>query len=247
MEEFGTKMYVLAILSIVSIVTGELVQLAMFIVLLISLKHIKKANVELEDERLDKFRKNVINAVIIGLVGGIVIVIIGVIVGILFLQAIPGFPFTTPISVAEFQELAPMIQILLLILLGGFPVGAVALGFLVVAWKNLGLFFKKNSGLFPNQMNSEAIEGAGKIRKAYLLLLITLILGAVIVLVGIIIFPQIELLISDFIAETTPSIELVFSIIAIFAVPGVAMAILGLISFILMILGYFQLSNLKNL
>jgi hypothetical protein len=247
MEEFGTKMYVLGILSIISIFTAEIIQLAIFIILLLSLKHIKEANLELEDERLEKFRKNVIYAVIVGIVGGIVIIIIGAIFAMLFLVSIPGFPFNAPLTVSEFQQLAPMIRILLFILLGGLPVGGVALGFLIMGWKNLHLFFEKNSGLFPNRIGREAVDGSEKMRKAYLLLLITLIIGAVLDLIAIVVFPQIISLISAFIAKTTPQIELIVGLGLIFGIPGVAMGILGLISFILMILAYFDLSNLKNL
>lgn len=247
MEEFGTKMYVLAILCIVSIFTGSMIQLVMFILLLISLKHIKEANLELEDVRLEKFRKNIIYAIIIGIVGGIVIIIIGVIVVWLLLQSIPGFPFSAPLTVSEFEQLAPTIRILLLVLLGGIPVGAIALGLVGMGWKHLESFFEKNSGLFPNQISRESIEGSGKIGKAYLLLLVSLLVGAVMVLIAFILFPQIEVLIKALIAETTPSLDLVILLVAVFAVPGIAMGILGLISFILMVLGYFELANLRKL
>ena len=60
-------------------------------------------------------------------------------------------------------------------------------------------------------------------------------------------FPQIEELIIHFIEETQPSEELLGGTIAVFAIPVIAIAILGIISFILMIIGYFRLSELKHL
>ncbi len=246
-EDFGIKMYVLAILSIISIFTGGVIQLVMFIIMLLSLRDIKDANLELQNEELEKFRKYIIYAVIVGIVGAMIIIVIAVIVAFLFISALPGFTFSDPITVSEFQQIAPLIQILLLVLLGGFPIGAVALGLLMIAYKNFQMFLEKNSGLFPNTVATKTIEGSGKIKKSYLYELISLIIGAVLVLIAIFIFPQIETLIIDYIEGTEPSAELVGGIIAAFAIPGTAIAILGIISFILMILGYFKLSELKHL
>ncbi|MFX1281836.1 MAG: hypothetical protein ACFFA3_20975, partial [Promethearchaeota archaeon] len=155
--------------------------------------------------------------------------------------------FSDPITASEFRQIAPLINILLVVLLaGGIPVGAVALGLLMIAWEEFQIFLERNSGLFPKTVADKAIEGSGKIKKSYLYLIITLIIGAVLVLIAIIIFPQIKALIIDFIETTTPSMgEL--AIIPVFAIPGIAMVVLGIISFILMIIGYFKLSELKHL
>ena len=59
-EDFGIKMYVLAILSIINIFTGGIIQLVMFIIMLLSLRDIKDANLELKNENLDKYRKYII-------------------------------------------------------------------------------------------------------------------------------------------------------------------------------------------
>ncbi|MCK4380977.1 MAG: hypothetical protein KAW51_07525 [Candidatus Lokiarchaeota archaeon] len=247
-EDFGIKMYVLAILSIISIFTGGIIQLVMFIIMLLSLRDIKDANLELGNEKLEKFRKYIIYAVIVGIVGALIIIVIGVIVGFLFISALPGFTISDPITVSEFQEIAPLIRILLVVLLvGGLPVGATALGLLMIAWKHFHMFLERNSGLFPNTVAPKAIEGSGKIKKSYLYLLISFIIGAIIVLIAIFMFPQIEELIIHFIEETQPSEELLGGTIAVFAVPVIAIAVLGIISFILMIIGYFRLSELKHL
>jgi hypothetical protein len=246
-EDFGIKMYILGILAIISIFIGGVIQLVMFIILLLSLKDIKDANLELHNEHLEKFRKYIIYAVIVGIIGALIIIVITVFVAILFISAIPGFTFSSPITVSEFQQITPLIGILLLVLLGGFPVGAVALELLILAWKNFQMFLEMNSGLFPNTVAPKAIDGSKKIKKAYLLQLISLIIGAILVLVAIFIFPQIETLIIAFIEETTPAIELIVGIIALFTIPGIAIGILGIISYILMIIGYFKLSELKHL
>ncbi|MFX1464466.1 MAG: hypothetical protein ACFFBF_15700 [Promethearchaeota archaeon] len=246
-EDFGIKMYVLAILSIISIFTGGLIQLIMFIIMLLSLRDIKKANLELQNEWLEKFRKYIIYAVIIGIVGALIITVITIIVAFLFISAIPGFTFSSPITVSEFQQIAPLIKILLLVLLGGLPVGAVALALLMIAWKGFQMFLERNSGLFPSTVVAKAIDGSGKIKKSYLYLLISLIIGAVLVLIAFLIFPPIETLIIDLIEETTPSMELLGGVIAALAIPGIVIAILGIVSFILMIIGYFKLSELKHL
>jgi len=247
-EDFGIKMYVLGILSVISIFTGGFIQLAMFIIMLLSLRDIKDANKELGNEKLETFRKYIIYAVIVGIVGALTIIVIGVIVGFLFISALPGFTFSNPITVSEFQDIAPLIRILLAVLLGaGIPVGAVALGLLVIAWNEFQVFLERNSGLFPNTITPKAIEGSKKIKKSYLYLLIALIIGAVMILIGIIMFPQIETLVIHFIEETTPSAELLGGVIAAFAIPGIAIGILGIMSFIIMLIGYFKLSELKHL
>lgn len=246
-EEFGTKMYVLAILSIVSIFTQGIVALVMFILMLISLKHIKNANIDLNNEKLEKFRKYIIYAVIVGIIGVILILITGFLIGMLFMQTFPSFTFTGPISVSEFQQIAPWIRILLLVLLAGLPVGAIALGLLLFAWSNLELFIKRNSGLFPDHISPQAIEGSRKVKKSYLLLIICLLIAMGMVLVAIFIFPQIESLVIYFIQGTTPPLGLTIGIIAGFGIPAIIIVILGITSFILGISGYFKLGHLRNL
>ena len=246
-EDFGIKMYILAILSIISIFLGSFIQLIMFIILLISLGDIKKANLELHNEHLGKFRKYIIYAVIVGIIGALILTVITVFVLFLFISAFPGFTFGAPITVPEFLEMVPLITTLMVVLLGGFPVGAVALGLLIIAWKNLQMFLEMNSGLFPNTVVPKAIDGSKKIKKSYLYLLIVLILGEVIVLVAIFGFPQIEPLIIAFITETIPSMGLWIGIVVTIGILGIVIGVLGIISFILMIIGYFKLSNLKHL
>jgi hypothetical protein len=246
-EDFGIKMYILAILSVISIFTGGFIQLAIFIIMLLSLRDIKDANLELKNEKLEKFRKYIIYAVIVGIVGALMIMIIVIMVVILFISALPGFTFSAPLTVSEFQQIAPLIKILLFILLGGFPVGVVALELLMIAWKNFQMFLESNSALFPNTVAAKTIGGSAKIKNSYLYLLILLIIGAVLVLITIFIFPQIEALIIEYIEGTIPSIESLGGLIVAFAIPGIMIAILGIVSFILMIIGYFKLSELKHL
>jgi len=246
-EDFGIKMYVLAILSIISIFTSGIVQLAMFIIMLTALSDIKNANLEMQNEKLEKFRKYIIYSVIVGIVGTILIIVIAAIIGILFISSIPGFTFSSPITVPEFQQISPLIRILLVVLLGGVPVGAISLGLLIKAWDNFYVFLENNSGLFPANVAEKAKEGARKIDKSYLYLLISLIISEILVLIAIFIYPQIEALIIDFIGGTIPPLGQLGGIFAIFAIPGLGIAILGIASFILMILGYFKLSELKHL
>ncbi|MEJ2248484.1 MAG: hypothetical protein P8Y70_01140 [Candidatus Lokiarchaeota archaeon] len=247
-EEFGSKMYILAILSVISIFTSGIIQLVMFIILLISLKHIKDANQELNNEKLDKFRKYIIYSVIIGIIGGIVIITILSVVAVIFLQVFPGFVYIASFTVADFQQLVPLIITLLLVLLvGGFSVGIISLGFLYTAWKSLNLFLENNSGLFPDFIANKAIDGSGKIRKAYMLSLVNLIIGAILVLVLILSFPLIQLIVIPLIEQTVPPVGLIVGFGAVFGILGIIMGIIGLISFILMILGYFSLSDLRKL
>ncbi|MFX1575391.1 MAG: hypothetical protein ACFFB0_21870 [Promethearchaeota archaeon] len=246
-EEFGIKMYVLAILSIISIFTSGIISLVMFIVMLLSLGDIKDANVELKNEELDKFRKYIIYAVVVGIVGAIIIIGIALIVAFLFISALPGFTYSAPMTVEEFKQIAPLIQILLLVMLGGFPIGAVSLWLLMIAWKNFQMFLDRNSGLFPNIDSAKVIDGSGKMKKSYLYLFISLIIGAVLVLIAFFTFPQIKTLIIDYIEGTEPSMALLGGMTAAFAIPGAAIAILGIISFILMIIGYFKVSELRHL
>jgi hypothetical protein len=247
-EEFGAKMYILAILSVISIFTGGVIQLAMFIIMLISLKHIKQANLELNNEKLENFRKYIIYSVVIGITGGILIITIISIIAVIFIQVIPGFTFVDPFTAADFQQLVPLILTLSLVLLvGGFPVAVISLCFLYAAWKNLNLFLERNSGLFPDKLVYDAIDGSGKIKMSYLLLIVNLIIAAILVLVSIFAFPLIESIVIPLIEETTPPIELIVVLGSIFGIIGTLVGILGLVSFIFMILGYFKLADLRKL
>lgn len=246
-EEFGEKMYILAILSVISIFTGGIVQLAMFIILLISLKHIKEANLELNNEKLENFRKYIIYSVITGIIGGILTLIIGIIILVFLIQFVPIMPITSPLTVAEFQAIAPLIQGLLVVGMIAVLVATIAIGILMSAWNNLNIFFKNYSDIFPNDITNDAIEGSGKIKNSYLLIIVSLLIGAILVLISIILFPQIIELVSEWISGTTPPLELVIGLAAAFLIPGIIAGVIGLISFILMVLGYFKLSSLRKL
>ena len=143
--------------------------------------------------------------------------------------------------------MVPLINTLMLVLLGGFPIEAVALGLLIIAWKNLQMFLETNFGSFPNTVAPKAIDGSKNIKRSYLYLLIALILGEVLVLIAIFGFPQIEPLIIAFITETVPSMGLWIGIVVTIGILGIVIGVLGIISFILMIIGYFELSKLKRL
>ena len=247
LEDFGIKIYILAILSIISIFIGGIIHFVMFIILLVSLGDIKKANLELKNEHLEKFRKYIIYAVIVGIIGALIITVITVFVAILFISAIPGFTFSSPITIPEFLQMVPLINTLMLVLLGGFPIEAVALGLLIIAWKNLQMFLETNFGSFPNTVAPKAIDGSKNIKRSYLYLLIALILGEVLVLIAIFGFPQIQTLIMDFILAIPPSMGLWVGFIVAIGILGFIIGILGIISYILMIIGYFELSKLKRL
>ncbi len=245
-EEFGVKMYVLGIFSIISIFSGGIIQLAMLIVMVLALKHLKEANLELRDKRLEKLRTNIIYAIIIAIIGIVALIVSEVIVVVFFVQSIP-MPLSSPITAAEFQLMAPWVPTLLLVALIFIPFGAVALGLLSFAMNNLYMFFDKNSGLFPQYIVDDAKEGAKNIKKAFLILLISLIGGGVMIIIAVVIFPQIEVLVSYAVANTIPPVYSIAGVIAALTIPGIAMAILSVGSFILMTLGYFNLSHLKNL
>ncbi|TXT53379.1 MAG: membrane protein of unknown function [Promethearchaeota archaeon] len=238
-EEFGDKMYVLAILSIVSIFTGGIVQLIMWILLLLSLKHIEKANLELNDKNLENFRSKLIYAVIISVVGFAVVFVVS---GLLFFQFFQLMLGTNGTSVPELDTITMIINLALIIAVISLIVSLIGIYLVMSAWKNFHIFFKNNKEMFPESIGRDAIDGTKKLKNAYLLELISMVIGIVIILIVIIAVP----LLIDLIGSA-PNFTDIIGILLVALIPGVIAGILSIASFVLMILGYFSLSHLKNL
>jgi len=238
-EEFGDKMYVLAILSIVSIFTGGVVQLVMWIILFLSLKHLKNANQELNDKNLEEFRSKLIYAVIISLTGVVIVFIVGAILFFQFFQLMQGISGpTTP----NLENMFLIMSLALIIAIISLVISIAGITLVMLAWKNLNIFFRNNREMFPEQIAEDAIDGSKKLKTAYLLELIAMIIGMVIIAV---VFISVPILINNI--GTTPNFSNILGFLIAIIASGLLAGALGIASFVLMILGYFNLAKLKDL
>lgn len=242
-EEFGNKMYVIAILSIVSIFTMGVAQIAIWILLFISLKHIKMANEELKSEDLDYFRSKMTYALIITLS----ISIIGFITSLFSIfRLIQSIQNLSDPPVPDLSNIFVLFDFYLILLIISFIVNFTGMILLIMAWKRLNKFFNNNSEIFQRQIAEDAIDGTNKLKNAYMLYLVGMILVIVIIIILILMIP---ILVSIFQRGGAASEfqRIFFTMFIIFIIISLGTGAITIASFILMIIGYFKLSHLKNL
>jgi hypothetical protein len=154
-HDFGKYIQIVAILTIVSIVTGMAGFIAM-IFIFIAMGSLKKANYALNNLMLHEFRSKYIRGVISKICGTIVLITGGVNIGLFFFTS-SSYPIIISLSL-------PVILILSGIVLIYIGVAAE-----MSAWKNLKLFFVNNIKMFPANISEEAIKGCDKLKQGTLL------------------------------------------------------------------------------
>ena len=174
--EFGKNMQIVAICTVLSLVTGVTGLIAL-IFIFIALGNIKNANLKLNNEYLEEFRSKYVRAFILRIVG-IIVLIVGVI-NILIIVFIP----------MDINSYWITVSISIIII----PTGLVFMITSVVAemkaWENLKLFFEENRNMFPGSISHDLIDGCDKLKTAALLfalgfLIITAIIGFIYQVIG---------------------------------------------------------------
>jgi uncharacterized membrane protein len=174
--EFGKNMQIVAICTVLSLVTGVTGIIAL-IFLFIALGNIKNANLILNNELLEEFRSKYVRAFILRICG-MIILIVGVI-NIVFFIYIPSYYYYYLINI--------IISIILLLTGLTFVITSVVAE--MKAWENLKQFFEENRSMFPGSISHELIDGCDKLKTAALLfafgfLIITAIIGFIYQVIG---------------------------------------------------------------
>jgi hypothetical protein len=196
-NEFGKNLQIVAICTVLTIVTG-MTGLIASIFFFIALGNIKRINLQLNDASLEQFRSKYIRGFISGLVGIIILVTGGVGMVLYF--------FFMPFSISIWTTLSLSI----ILLSAGLIFIIVGLASEIKAWKNLKVFFENNSNLFPSDLSSELIDGCDKLKKGTLLsafwfLVIPGIIGFIFQIIGFFKLAKLNTL-SDFDAQKKPVI-----------------------------------------
>jgi len=193
-REFGERMYIILICLILNIVVSWLVipGIVMFIYSLLVLGNIKRINEQLNNLNLHKFRSLFISSITVIIFTGIILVIVAIPFVIGLVAYIMSIDFT---SLTEEQILALLPDILVqvgpLIIIGivGLSIFFVAFILQMKAWDNLNTFFRQNTGLFPDPIAYDAIEGSKNLKTASLcmilfFLIITPLIGLIYEILG---------------------------------------------------------------
>jgi len=194
--EFGKNMQIVAICTVLSIVTGVTGIIAL-IFTFIGLGNIKNANLKLNNEYLEEFRSKYIRAFILRICGTIVLVV-GVI-NMVFFVFIPS----------DFASFWMTLSISISLVLAGLIFLIVSVVVEMKAWKSLKRFFEENRSMFPDNLYHELIEGCDKLKTAALLnalgfLIITIIIGFIYQVIGYFKLAKLNTLILYDVPKTSP-------------------------------------------
>ena len=194
--EFGKNMQIVAICTVLSLVTGVTGIIAL-IFIFIALGNIKKANLKLNNEYLEEFRSKYVRAFILRICGTIVL-IIGVI-NLVFFFFIPS----------HFDSFWITISISVILILAGLTFGITSVVAEMKAWKNLKRFFEENRSMFPDSISHELIDGCDKLKTAALLnalgfLIITAIIGFIYQIIGYFKLAKLNTLLLYDVPKTSP-------------------------------------------
>ena len=196
-REFGKRMNIILICLILNILLSWLVipGIIMFIYSLLVLGNIKRINEQLNDPNLKKFRSYFIISVTIIIFTTIIIVIVMIpfIIGL-----VTYFISIDPASMASMtpEQIMTLLQEIMIYLIPIIIIAIVGLVIILIAsilqmqaWDNLNSFFRQNSGLFPDNLAYEAIEGSKNLKTAALcnilfFLIITILIGLIYQILG---------------------------------------------------------------
>ena len=189
-SEFGTKMLILAILSLISFVLGVIAYVipavqyvnwaflvVSIVVLILALGNIKTAGEALDNNaNLSSFRSKIIVALILALIGTIFIT-----VGLASIYAIinSGIDLGSPEAIQGYISFGILILIGIVVLV----VGAV---FEIIAWGSLRDFFKNNLSKFPEGIGKNAETGCFlmKLGAIFILTFILAVVGFILRVIG---------------------------------------------------------------
>jgi hypothetical protein len=193
-KEYGKNMQIVAICTILGFLS--ITPLIALIFIFIALGNIKRANYQLNNEYLLKYRSKYISSFIVGIFG-VPILVIGILM-IVFSAVNLFLPFDW------------------IIIFAGITILIIGLAFFIVsgvtemhAWENLKIFLAENGDLFPNRITEDAIDGAAKLRTAALMYIlgflgITLIIGFIFQVIGYFKLAKFNMLDISYISKPEP-------------------------------------------
>ncbi len=193
-REFGERMNIILICSILNILLPWFVipGLIVFIYSILVLGNAKRINEQLNDANLQKFRSLYIASVTIPIFTVIAVAIAAIpyIVGLVgYFIGVDPATIDEAWIISILPEIVVLIAPLLIIGLIGIIIIFLASIIQMKAWDGLNLFFRQNSGLFPDHIANDAIEGSKCLKTAslcYILffLIITIPIGLIYRILG---------------------------------------------------------------
>lgn len=253
LREFGTKMYILAILAIISLFTGGITEIFIFIFLLISLVHVKKLNGLLNDPHLRRFRKNMIFSILTSVVGILVIIVVGMIFGF-YIVTIFNIPMdaegqviadVSSVAIDLDAFLAILTMLMVIVALSG-GIMTVSFAFGIFAWKSLQDFFEMEKRMFPKGIDEEAATGSKQLKMSSILSLIVNAIVIILALISLVLIPAF-LFAEGEIYDFVLSVSLFRPFWLTIMIPSFLMGLAIIASHVLMILGFFKLGRLRYL
>jgi len=221
---FGKKMFLAAILSIVSIASESFALFALYVVLYIAVKDLKRLDNKIQDRNLTLFIKRISISAVISFISGIILII-----------SVVGSMFTIIRNLISSVNNEINALIFLSILLFTLISDVISYGIQIKAWNHLYKFFYH---LTKYKTYLEAEEGAIKLKKANIAMIISTFLGILFVILGISSLFNLDALPS--ILEPPVFFGILFGALFLTGIPL-------LIGHITMIQGYFSLADLKKL
>ena len=238
--DFGKKMWLIGIFSLLSIFLSGVFEFLSFIVLLLSLGHIKRIYKMLDDYNLKRFRSNIINAVIVGIIGITIITVVTALLAVFVVVPVVGQG-----EVTEASEISFLFNF-------GMGIGILAVAvmilstiFMMMAWSDLHAFFRNHEDMFSGTLGKDVRTGSKRLRRSYLLELIVMVVAlGMLVLLLLVLSPMLVGLIES--GEDLSEPQAIMLGITL-GIPGAVLGVLSVIMFVLRLLGYFKLASLREI
>lgn len=238
--EFGKKMQIIGILTVISIFFSGLLEIVIIILLLMSLGNVKRIYSVAYDENLKKFRSSITHALIIQIVGFGILVTITSIIAVTMMGF---FPTSSQMPSASF--LTGLINFGVSIGIMGVVVWMLSTMFMMSSWSNLNTFFINNDEVFTGDLGHDVRKGSKYLRTSYLLELFSC---AAVLMLLVILMNALPTILQGIISagdQYVPNINAFMPLIVAVAIPGAAVGVLMVCTTILEIAGYLKLSKVR--
>jgi len=177
-SEFGKKMKIIAIMTVLSIIPfiGTILSLIGSIFAIMALSDIRNANYKLKQSSLVNYRTKYSRAIVFRIISTVIS------------GAVSFYSLSNPFHIGTFTIVPTIIS---------FIITMIAAVIEMDAWRSLTDFFNQNRNLFPTYIALEASEGSDKLRTAALMnalsfLIITIVIGFILQVVGYIKLSKLE-------------------------------------------------------
>ncbi len=176
-QEFGSRMHIIAILSILTFVI-PLVGLIQLVFIFLALGNIRRIYYEMPNPHLMEFRSKYIISFIISLCGTTVM-LIGTVSGVMSLIGLIRLPYNNLVIRGVLTAMIVIIIIgVIFIIISGYIE--------YKAWENLMIFFENNRTMFPEMISKDAIDGARNLKTGTIfnMTIILAIVGVILRIIG---------------------------------------------------------------